>query len=224
MANITHEFRTPLSALSASVELLMDQLPDLSTPEIQELISTLNVGILNLQSFIDNLIEAASIEGGRFKVNVKPTAFQGIINDAVNMVEPIAQRQGIRINQPKNKQAFLVMADRRRTSQALVNLLSNAIKFSPQGGQINLSTVLIGEEVFVEISDQGEGVSEERQSQLFKRFISFSSNDNNTDFGLGLGLAVVKTIIEAQNGSVGFKNREEGGALFWITLPMVLDN
>lgn len=224
MANITHEFRTPLSALSASVELLMDQLPDLSKPEMQELVSALNVGILNLQSFIDNLIEAASIEGGRFKVNVKPTAFQGIIDDAVNMVEPIAQRQGIRINQPINKQAFLVMADRRRTSQALVNLLSNAIKFSPQGGQINLSTVLIGDEVFIEISDQGEGVSEKRQSQLFKRFISSSSIDNNTDFGLGLGLAVVKTIIEAQNGSVGFKNREEGGALFWLTLPMVLDN
>ncbi len=224
MANITHEFRTPLSALSASVELLMDKLPDLSTTEIQELVGALNVGILNLQSFIDNLIEAASIEGGRFKVNVKPTAFQGIIDDAVSMVEPIAQRLGVEINQPKNKQAFLVMADQHRTCQALVNLLSNAIKFSPPGGQINLSTVLMGNQVYIEVSDQGKGVSEERQSQLFNRFISSSTKDDDTDFGLGLGLAVVKAIIEAQNGSVGFKNREEGGAQFWITLPMVMDD
>jgi signal transduction histidine kinase len=223
MANITHEFRTPLSALSASVELLMDQLPDLTTPEITELVGALNVGIVNLQSFIDNLIEAASIEGGRFKVNVKPTAFQGIIDDAVSMIEPIAQRQGIKINQPKNKQTFLVMADQRRTSQALVNLLTNAIKFSPQDGQINLSTVLMGDQVLIEVSDEGRGVSEERQSQLFNRFISSSSNEDDTDFGLGLGLAVVKAIIEAQNGSVGFKNREDGGAIFWITLPTIMD-
>lgn len=222
MANITHEFRTPLSALSASVELLMDQLPDLTTPEITELVGALNVGIVNLQSFIDNLIEAASIEGGRFKVNVKPTAFQGIIDDAVSMVEPIAHKQGINLIQPKNKQAFLVLADQRRTSQALVNLLTNAIKFSPQDGQINLSTVLMGDQVLIEVSDEGRGVSEERQSQLFNRFISSSSGEDNTDFGLGLGLAVVKAIIEAQNGSVGFKNREDGGAIFWITIPTVM--
>jgi signal transduction histidine kinase len=223
MANITHEFRTPLSALSASVELLMDQLPDLSIPEIQELIQVLNVGILNLQSFIDNLIEAASIEGGRFKVNRKPISFQSIIDDATNMIEPIAQKYGVIINQPKAKQTFMVMADQRRTSQALLNLLSNAIKFSPPGGQINLSTVILGKEVMIEVSDEGKGVSENRSAQLFNRFISSSDGDNDVDFGLGLGLAVVKAIIEAQDGSVGFKNRQEGGALFWITLPMISD-
>lgn len=223
IANITHEFRTPLTALSASVELLINQLPELTTPEIEQLVQVLNVGILNLQSFIDNLIEAASIEGGRFKVNIKPVEFQAIIDDAVNMVEPIATKRGVKINQPRNRQTFQVMADRRRTSQALVNLLSNAIKYSPQNSQINLSTVILGKEVMIEVSDEGKGVSESRRSQVFNRFISPLEEEDTADFGLGLGLAVVKAIIEGQSGSVGFKNREEGGAMFWITLPMVLD-
>jgi K+-sensing histidine kinase KdpD len=139
------------------------------------------------------------------------------------MVEPIATKRGVTINQPRNRQNFQVMADRRRTSQALVNLLSNAIKYSPQNSQINLSTVILGKEVMIEVSDEGKGVSESRRSQVFNRFISPLEEEDTADFGLGLGLAVVKAIIEGQSGSVGFKNREEGGAMFWITIPMVLD-
>ena len=221
MANITHEFRTPLSALSASVEILLDKLPDLSKQEIEQLLHALNIGIINLQSLIDNLLEAASIEGGRFKVNPKSVEFQTILDEAINTVDPIVKKHDLRISQPKNKQTFQVMVDQRRTIQALVNLFSNAIKHSPRGGVITLTTVILGKEVMIEVCDEGEGVSKDRQAQLFSRFITPSTEDDPSHFGIGLGLSVVKAIIEAQNGSVGFREGESGGAIFWITLPMV---
>jgi signal transduction histidine kinase len=220
MANITHEFRTPLAALSASVELLVDQLPTLSPPEIEKLLHTINIGIVNLQSLIDNLIEAASIEGGRFKVNPQPVAFSQIVDDAILTMEPIAQLHRVTILRPEAKKDAMVKADRRRTGQVLINLLSNAIKHSPEGSQITIRTLLVEKAILVEVQDQGSGIPENLQSQIFNRFLTPKSAQDAPNLGLGLGLSVVKAIIEAQSGQVGHRNPETGGALFWFTLPL----
>lgn len=221
MANITHEFRTPLTALAASVELLVDDLPNLSTQEISQLLHNLQIGIVDLQALIDNLIQAASIEAGRFKVNAHPVQLDAIITDAVNTIEPLFTKHQLRLIQPKEVQSFRVMADQRRTSQALINLLSNAIKHSPEGGQVQLRTLILGGDVMIEVEDEGQGISPERQKQLFNRFIHSGDGDSQAQTGLGLGLSVVKAIIEAQSGKVGYKDSDHGGAIFWFTLPMV---
>jgi PAS domain S-box-containing protein len=220
LANITHEFRTPLSALSASVELLLDQLPSLSTPEINQLLHAINIGIIDLQSLIDNLIEAASIEAGRFKVNPKPTPLGSIILDAIGTVEPIAQKQDLKLVFIDPNQAMTVLADQRRTSQALLNLLSNSIKHSPAGGTITVQCRMINNVVQVDVIDEGQGIPKNQHSKLFNRFMAPISEDDGDQLGLGLGLSVVKAIIEAQNGSVGYRDGDKGGAVFWFTLPV----
>ena len=187
MANITHEFRTPLAALSASVELLVDQLPTLSPPEVEKLLHTINIGIVNLQSLIDNLIEAASIEGGRFKVNPQPVAFSHIVEDAILTMEPIAQLHRVTILRPEAKKDAIVKADRRRTGQVLINLLSNAIKHSPENSQITIRTLLVEKAVLVEVQDQGSGIPENLQSQIFNRFLTPKSAQDAPNLGLGLG-------------------------------------
>ncbi|MBG0770080.1 MAG: HAMP domain-containing protein [Anaerolineaceae bacterium] len=219
MANITHEFRTPLAALSASVELLVDQLPDLTPPEIEKLLHTINIGIVNLQSLIDNLIEAASIEGGRFKVNPQPVAFGEIVGDAILTMEPIARLHKVTIQRPDPKQDTIVRADKRRTVQVLINLISNAIKHSPEEGQITIRTLLVEKAIMVEVQDQGSGIPENLHNQVFNRFLTPKSAEDAPQLGLGLGLSVVKAIVEAQSGQVGYRNAENGGALFWFTLP-----
>jgi signal transduction histidine kinase len=219
MANITHEFRTPLAALSASVELLVDQLPTLTKKEIGVLLLALDIGIVNLQALIDNLIEAASIEAGRFKVNPQAIALETILSDALNTIRPIVEKQGLQIIQPNAKLSFQVMADHRRTNQVLINLLSNAIKHSPKGGKINLRTFILGKTVMVEVQDEGKGIPIGEESALFRRFYIPKGADESSQ--LGLGLSVVKAIIEAQGGEVGCRNNPIGGAIFWFTLPIV---
>lgn len=221
LANITHEFRTPLTALAASVELLLDQLPSLSTPEINQLLQVINIGIIDLQSLIDNLIEAASIEAGRFKVNPRPIPLQDVILDAILMVRPIAQRQGLKLVCPEIDPAITVYADQRRTCQALVNLLSNAINHSPEGGSVTITYEVSGDVAHIEVLDEGEGVPAEQRSTLFNRFVTPGAESEYGQVGLGLGLSVVKAIIEAQDGLVGYQARETGGANFWVTLPLV---
>lgn len=221
LANITHEFRTPLTALAASVELLLDQLPSLSTPEVNLLLQAINIGIIDLQSLIDNLIEAASIEAGRFKVSPRLVPLQEVILDAIQIVEPIALRQGLNLVYPQIDPATRVFADQRRTCQALVNLLSNAINHSPEGGSVSIVCETTGNFVQINVLDEGEGVPADQHATLFNRFVTPGVESNYGQAGLGLGLSVVKAIIEAQDGLVGYQARDTGGANFWMTLLLV---
>jgi signal transduction histidine kinase len=220
MANITHEFRTPLAALEASSELLLDNLHSLSQAETEELLTSLNLGISNLQTLIDNLIEAASIEAGRFKVSLQPVSFDGILSGALEIIQPLANKYSLRLISQPTEDAIIVMADQRRTVQVLVNLLSNAVKHSPEQGVIQIKHNRIENQLRVEIIDEGSGVPPGQQSNLFRRFSHLDTDNERARQGAGLGLSVVKEIIEAQQGQVGITELSEGGTSFWFTLPL----
>lgn len=221
MANITHEFRTPLSALGASTELLLEHLPNLTHVEIQELLVTLNLGIINLQTLIDNLIEAASMEAGRFKVTLQPIPLDTILEYVKLTMQPLAEKYNVRLEIFPALDSLIVRADQRRTAQVLINLISNAIKHSPEGGCIQVAhTTTTGGHLFVEVTDEGSGIPANIGENLFQRFAHLASETKQTRQGLGLGLSVVKAIVEAQHGEVGVKSRASGGAAFWFTLPL----
>ncbi|MFO7585919.1 MAG: ATP-binding protein [Anaerolineales bacterium] len=220
MANITHEFRTPLSALGASAELLLDNLPNLTRAEIEELLLSLNLGITNLQTLIDNLIEAASIEAGRFKVSIQPVRFEAILQDARAMTAPLAEKYSLRLDFLPVSESLVVSVDPRRTVQVLVNLVSNAIKHSPEGGCIQITHANADDYLVVEVSDQGGGIPAEIRENLFRRFSHLDTQSERARQGLGLGLSVVKAIVEAQRGQVGVKSRQTGGTTFWFTIPL----
>lgn len=220
MANITHEFRTPLSALGASAELLLDNLPNLTRSEIEELILSLNLGILNLQTLIDNLIETASIEAGRFKVSIQPVHIEAILEDAKAMTMPLARKYNLQLTFLPVTAPLVVNADQRRTVQVLVNLVSNAIKHSPDGGKITVAHAIEGGHLVVEVSDEGSGIPAEIRETLFQRFSHLETRTERPSHGLGLGLSVVKAIVEAQRGQVGVKSRQPSGTIFWFTIPL----
>jgi len=220
MSNITHEFRTPLAALEASSELLLDNLHSLSQKEIEELLVSLNLGIINLQTLIDNLIEAASLEAGRFTVSLQSVPFDAIMEEAQEIMQPLVEKYALRLDSPPITESILVMADRRRTVQVLVNLLSNAIKHSPDDGLIQIKHFIVDEKLRVEVTDEGGGVPLNQRDNLFRRFSHLDTPNERARQGAGLGLSVVKAIVEAQQGEVGITDTSEGGNSFWFTLPL----
>ena len=224
MANITHEFRTPLAALEASTELLLENLHTLSQAEIEELLISLNLGIINLQTLIDNLIEAASIEAGRFKVSIQPVPFDVVLKEAQEIIQPLVEKYGLRLVSTPVTESVNVLADRRRTVQILVNLLSNAIKHSPDNGLIQINHSVIDGTLRVEVTDEGGGVPLEQRNQLFRRFSHVDTPNERARQGAGLGLSVVKAIVEAQEGEVGITDSPEGGNSFWFTLRLANRN
>ncbi len=220
LANVAHEFRTPLSALAASIELLQDQAPDLSAAELQELLASLHLGLLGLQTLVDNLLEGASIEVGRFRVYPRTTDVEHIVAEAVQVMQPLFVKRGQHLTVMMPPGLPPVRADVRRTERALINLLSNACKYGPDGAEVVVTAAPEGSWVRVTVADQGPGVATELWQDLFSRFRRSDPADGEAQYGVGLGLSVVRAVIEAQGGEVGVANRQEGGALFWFTVPL----
>ncbi len=223
MANITHEFRTPLAALAASIELLLDQLPSLSQAELKELLDSLHLGILSLQTLIDNLLEGASIEAGRFRVQPRPADLGEIIQEAAQTMRPLLEKYGLGLRLDLPAELPPVVIDPRRTAQVLVNLLSNAVKWSPAGGEVRLTAApqagTTPPQVRVAVVDSGPGVPAEQRRDLFTRFARPEGQARPAQVGAGIGLSVVKAIVEAQGGRVGVSDRPAGdGAEFWFTV------
>ena len=221
LANISHEFRTPLSALAASIELLLDQLPDLSLAELQQLLNSLHLGIRSLQTLIDNLLEGASIETGHFRVYPRPTSLRDIIDEAIHMMQPLLDKYGQHLVVDVSPDLPQIQADPRRTAQVFVNLLSNAIKYGPAEAVISVTAAEDDGDLKISVADRGPGIPPEQVGHVFRRFVYLGTGDERAQSGIGLGLSVVKAIVEAQGGQVGVANRPGGGAVFWFTLPIV---
>ena len=219
LANVAHEFRTPLSALAASVELLLDQAPELSPGELEELLVTLHLGVLGLQTLIDNLLESASIETGHFRVYPRPCRVATVIAEAVELMQPLLLKHGQRLVVELPAAMPVVQADPRRTVQVLNNLLSNAIKYGPDDAEIEVCAAVEGRWVRLSVADRGPGIRTEGRKDLFRRFVHPAPDDAAARVGAGLGLSVVKAIVEAHGGQVGIEGRPGGGSIFWFTLP-----
>lgn len=219
LSNVTHEFRTPLSALAASIELLMDQAPDLEPAELRELLLSLHLGILSLQTLVDNLLESASIEAGRFRVHPRATDLGNIIADAVQIMQPLLNKHGQRLNVELPAAVPIVKADHRRTVQVVVNLLANANKYGPDDSEIDIRATTSAGWARVAVADRGPGIPSQHRGELFKRFVH-PTTDPTAEYGAGLGLWVVRTVVEAQGGQVGVNDRPGGGSIFWFSLPL----
>ena len=221
LANIAHEFRTPLSALAASSELLLDGASELSPGELEQLLTSLHLGVVNLQTLVDNLLESASIEAGRFRVYPRQTDLGEIIADAMRTMQPLLDKRGQRLAVQLPAAIPVVRADPRRVAQVLVNLLSNASKYGPDDAEIAIGATTADGWVRVTVADRGPGIAQEYRNTLFRRFMSPSPGMNDAQYGTGLGLSVVKAIVDAHGGQVGVDDRPNGGSIFWFTLPMV---
>ncbi len=220
LGNITHEFRTPLSAINASVEVLLEEIENLSKAELCELLSSIHMSVSGIQTLIDNLLESISIEAGHFHIHKRSTRFDAVLIEAVRVMQPLLtrRRQLLLLRKPDSFPA--IQADPTRLTQVLVNLISNASKYSPIGTQIELTLEMIENgKIRVAIADRGDGIPNKDKDQVFKRFVRLG-NDDGTQYGIGLGLSVVKAIIEEHSGELGVENRKNGGSIFWFTLPI----
>jgi signal transduction histidine kinase len=136
------------------------------------------------------------------------------------MMQPLLDKRNQRLIVELPVAIPTVEADPRRTVQVLINLLSNASKYGPDDAEIEVSATVLRPWVRVTVADAGPGVPPEVRENLFRRFVYQSVGDDKAQVGAGLGLSVVKAIVEAHNGQVGFSQRQDGGSAFWFTVPL----
>jgi signal transduction histidine kinase len=218
LANIAHEFRTPLAAQLASIELLHDGLGQMSQEELQSLVASLQRGTLRLTRLIDNLLESVRIESGQLSIRRQPVVLPQVVEDAAEMLGGLftQRRQLLEIDLPPDMP--VVEGDAPRLTQVLVNLLANANKFGPEDSTIRVGGGSESATVSVWVEDEGPGAPGLEQGSIFDRFYR-SADAEPEPRGLGLGLWIVRSIVERHGGAVAAGRGPEGRTRFTITLP-----
>jgi PAS domain S-box-containing protein len=219
LANVAHEFRTPLSGVAATSEILVEEGTMLTPNELKGLVETIQLSTLHLQTLVENLLESTTIEAGCFQVHRRPINLQGVVEDAANLMTPLLKRREQKLVSHVPEKLPTLWADANRLVQVLVNLLSNASKFSPMNGKIELNITQNPDSVTIAVVDSGPGLPTDRYADLFKRFVT-ANQSHDTQYGIGLGLSVVKSIVEMHGGQVGAENLPKGGAKVWFSIPI----
>ncbi len=218
LANISHEFRTPLAAQLASVELLLDGLDGMPRERLGELLHSLQRGTLRLTRLIDNLLESVRIESGQLSIRRQPVMLAQVVEDAEALIEGLLtqRRQRLLVELPANLP--VVNGDAQRLSQVVTNLLANASKFGPEDSDIRIGAEAGGGEVSLWVEDEGPGASELDGTTIFERFYR-SADQEPEPRGLGLGLWIVKSIVLRHGGRVAAARTAEARTRFTVTLP-----
>ncbi|HET9329988.1 MAG TPA: ATP-binding protein [Steroidobacteraceae bacterium] len=217
LANISHEFRTPLAAQLASIELLRAGLDELPRDKQRALVSSLERGTLRLTQLIDNLLESVRIESGQLAIRQQSVALAEVAEDAGAMVASLLAQRGQRLELALPADLPAVRGDKTRLTQVFVNLLANANKFAPDGSVVRIGAAAGDGAVRAWVEDEGAGPAAAAGEALFARFRRGDGEPEPA--GLGLGLWLVKSIVERHGGSVAFERTAAGRTRFSVTLP-----
>jgi signal transduction histidine kinase len=220
LANISHEFRTPLAAQLASIELLNDGLGSMSVDGQRELVSSLHRGTQRLAWLIDNLLESVRIEAGQLAIRHQDVVVDDVVVGARELIEPLIMQRGQRIEVEIAADVPVVRGDQQRLTQVLVNLLANANKFAPPDSAIRIAAH--GTEsggLSLAVEDEGIASPGIEDARLFDQFRRSSGDGDRDESGIGLGLFIVRSIVERHGGTVRLERTEEGRTRATVELP-----
>ncbi len=219
LSSMSHELRSPLNAILGFAQLMETGTPQ-PTPEQKSSIDQILQAGWYLLELINEILDLALIESGKLSLSLEPMSLPEVLLDCQAMIEPQAQKSGIRMSFPMVDCPYFAHADRTRVKQILINLLSNAIKYNRAGGSVEVTcSVKTAQRVRVSVQDTGEGLSPEKLAQLFQPFNRLGQ-EAGAEEGTGIGLVVSKRLVELMGGEIGAQSTVGVGSVFWIDLNL----
>ena len=219
VSSISHELRTPLTSVMGYLEMLRDREAGPLTPEQDRMLDIVERNTGRLLTLIEDLLALARIESGRFKVVPAPLELPPLVDEAIDAVRPELAKRQLRLLIDVPPGLPPVLGDGRQLERVLLNLLSNAVKFTPPGGQIRVTLAPRVRSVVLEVADTGLGIPVEEQDKLFTRFFRSSTSQDHSVPGTGLGLMIVKAVVDSHGGSIDVRSAAGVGTAVTVTLP-----
>jgi CheY-like chemotaxis protein/two-component sensor histidine kinase len=219
LATLSHELRTPLTAILGWSSMLRDSRLDAKTRETA--IEIIERNARTQQQIVDDILDVSRIITGQLRFEPEPSDLSRVVEAAIDTVRHAATAKGIDLRTTFEPGVGPVMGDPRRLQQVVWNLLLNAVKFTPMGGEVSVRVEREGAHARVVVTDTGAGIAPEFLPYVFDRFRQGDQSTTRTHGGLGLGLAIVRNLVELHGGTVKAESAGEGfGATFIITLPL----
>ena len=219
LATISHELRTPLSAVLGWTRML--RLGQLSEPDRAKALDTIERNARAQAQLIDDLLDVSRIVTGKLRMDVRPSDPTSFIYAAVEAVRPAADAKGVQVQKVIDTGAAAIPGDPVRLQQVVWNLLSNAIKFTPRGGHVQIRSERVNSHLEIVVSDTGQGIAADFLPHVFDRFRQADQKTSRQHGGMGLGLAIVRHLVELHGGTVRAASEGVGqGSTFTVQLPI----
>jgi PAS domain S-box-containing protein len=221
LATLSHELRTPLNAVVGWAHMLRSG--KLDAPATARAIETIDRNARSQSQLISDILDVSRIVSGKLRLNVRPVDLTPVVEAALDTVRPSAEAKGIRLHAVLDPAAGPVSGDADRLQQVFWNLLANAIKFTPREGRVQVRLSRVNSHVELRVEDTGVGIAPEYMPHVFELFRQRDGSPSRQHGGLGLGLALVKHLIELHGGSVECASPGESlGAVFSVKLPLMI--
>lgn len=223
LATLSHELRTPLNAILGWSQILRSRERPATQHDMVEGLEVIERNTRVQAQLIEDLLDMSRIISGKLRLDVQPVDLQDVVRAAVASVRHSAEAKELRLQVVLDPAAGPVRADPDRLQQCFWNLLTNAIKFTPKGGRIQVSLERVNSHVEVCVTDSGQGITPDFLPHVFERFRQADATTTRRHGGLGLGLSIVKHLLELHGGTVRVKSEGEGkGATFCVELPLMV--
>jgi PAS domain S-box-containing protein len=221
MANMSHELRTPLNAILGLSEALQEEVYGPLTDKQRKSITTIEQSGKHLLELINDILDLSKIESGKMELQVAPISLEYLCDSSLTFVKQQAHQKKIKISSKIAEGLGNIEIDERRIRQVLINLLSNAVKFTPEGGEVWVEVEAYPQDEIIQfrVIDTGIGIAPENLDKLFKPFVQLDSSLSRRYAGTGLGLALVRRVVELHGGSISLESELGKGSRFTITLP-----
>jgi PAS domain S-box-containing protein len=221
LSTAAHELKTPLTVLLGNIQLLQRRQHQAATLAERDgrLLGVVGEQAARLNRLIGVMLDISRLQTGQLTILRTPLDIGALVRRVADDVRPTLQQHTLTCKLPDTP--LMIAGDELRLEQVLQNLLSNAMKYSPRGGPITVQVEQQGEAVCIAVADQGIGIPQENLPKLFERFYRADNVDPQQISGMGIGLYVVRAIIELHGGQVGVVSPEEGGSIFTVYLPMI---
>jgi signal transduction histidine kinase len=214
---VSHELRTPLTAIAGWARMLVDGM--VGEDKKETALRTIERNAQAQKRLIEDLLDVSGIMNGKLRLDVKPVTIADVVKLAVEAIAPTAEAKKLTLQTSIDPHAGVVAGDPERLQQVIWNLLSNAVKFTPTGGRVSIALTRAQERVEIIVADTGPGIAPEFLPHVFERFRQGHPGPSRHHGGLGLGLAIVQTLVELHGGSVAARSEPGKGATFTVSLP-----
>jgi len=216
LRSISHDLRTPLTSISGNAGILIGNADKISSDQKQKLYVDIYDDSMWLINLVENLLSVTRIENGTMNLNLQPELLDDVISEALRHIN----RKSIKHNIVVDQEDEFIMAkmDAKLMMQVIINLVDNAIKYTDEGSKIQISTKKRKHQIIIEVSDNGNGIEDEQKKRLFDMFYTVNSPVADGRRGMGLGLALCKSIINAHGGQISVYDNKPSGTVFRFTL------
>lgn len=217
---VSHEIRSPMNSLLAQLKIILDGLAGDVTPKQREILERASGKMLSLTNMVSELLDLARIESGLISHEKETVEVRTLLEEQVRLHRPAAEEKSISINCESSEELPVVVANRQGLDEVFTNLITNAIKYSPDGTRIGISAGVENNYLKVKVCDNGFGIPAEDMGRIFTRFYRVRDKNTRSIHGTGLGLALVKSIVEAHHGTIRVESEEGHGSTFTVCFPL----